>query len=541
MSDIFISYARSTAEQAQAAAGVLRGLGYSVWWDEDLPAHRNYSDVIEEHLRSAKAVVVIWSAEATKSQWVRAEADMAREAGTLVQISVDGVAPPLPFSQIQCADLTGWTGDQNAHGWRKVADSIADLLGGQAAPPVPPGETPPALPNKPSIAVMPFANLSGDTEQDYFADGMVEEIVTALSRDKSIFVIGSGSTLSFKGKAVSPHEVGRRLGVRYVLEGSVRKAGGRVRIAVRLTDAMDGAQIWGDRFEDTLDDIFALQDKVALNVAGIIEPTVQQAEVRRVSRRPTESMGSYDLYLRALPLYQTFLAAEVFRALELLNRAIALDPDFGSALASAAECHAFIVINGWSDDPESHRRRGIELARRAVSAAGDDAEVLAKAADAMPGLGENLDPAIVLIDRAIALNPGSSFVWSMSGLLRVRLGEPDLAIEHLETAMRLDPLSPTHAVWRSRVAIARFQQRRFVEALALLKETTQQTDFPTGPAYLAATYGHLGQARDAQEALSRYRERSPTPVESRAWGRPEHLTLFLDGIALAEGKRRVGH
>ena len=205
---------------------------------------------------------------------------------------------------------------------------------------------------------MPFANLSGDPEQDYFADGMVEEIVGALSRYRSIFVIGSGSTLTFKGKSVTPQDVGRLLGVRYVLEGSVRKSGGRVRIAVNLIDASDGAQFWADRFEDKLDDVFELQDRVALGVAGKIEPTVQQAEIRRVSRLPTENMSSYDLYLRALPLYQTFTPAETLKARDLLERAIALDPDFGPALAAAAACQNVLVNFGWSDDPERDRRRG---------------------------------------------------------------------------------------------------------------------------------------------------------------------------------------
>ena len=209
----------------------------------------------------------------------------------------------MPFDTIHCADLVGWEWCwADAQNWRRVIASIADLTGGtggtSAAPvPNPFVEAPLPLPSKPSIAVMPFANLSGDPEQEYFADGMVTEITTALSRIRSIFVIASASTLSFKGKAVSPQEVGRQLGVRYVLEGNVRKAGARVRISVQLIDAGDGAQVWADRFEDTLDDIFALQDAVALNVTAVIEPTVQTAEVRRAGKRPTDNMGSYDLYL----------------------------------------------------------------------------------------------------------------------------------------------------------------------------------------------------------------------------------------------------
>src|SRR5579871_6751756 len=248
MSDVFISYARSTARQAQQVAEGLRSLGCSVWLDDALPAHRAYTDVIEERLKAAKAVVVVWSTEAAKSHWVRAEANTALEAGTLVQLSVDGAMPPMPFGQIQCADLAGWSGDAGAPGWRKVVDSVAELVGGAAAAVASVTTEPLARPSRPSIAVLPFANLSGDPEQAYFADGMVTEITNALSRFKSLFVIASSSALTFKGKGVGAQDAASQLGVRYVLEGSVRKAGSRVRIAVQLIDASDGAQIWTDRF-----------------------------------------------------------------------------------------------------------------------------------------------------------------------------------------------------------------------------------------------------------------------------------------------------
>jgi len=345
-SDVFISYARSTAQQAQQVAEALHSLGYSVWWDDELPAHRAYTDVIEERLKAAKAVLVIWSAEAAKSEWVRSEADRGRADHKLVQLSLDGSRLPMPFDQIQCADLKGWTGERDAPGWQKIVASIADLIGGPSPVPAVVTDGPLALPSKPSIAVMPFANLSSDPEQDYFADGMVVEIVEALSRIRSIFVIGSDSTLSLKGKAISLREIGRQFGVRYVLEGNVRKAGDRVRIGVQLTDATNGAQIWTHRFEDTLEDVFALQDSVALGVAGKIEPTVEQAEIRRTSARQTDNADSYDLYLRALPLFRIFSKAETLKALELLNRAIALDPENSPALALATSCHRTTVIYG---------------------------------------------------------------------------------------------------------------------------------------------------------------------------------------------------
>jgi adenylate cyclase len=302
MSDVFISYARSTARQAQQVAEALRGLGYSVWIDDDLPAHRTYSRVIEEQMAVAKATVVIWSADAVQSEWVLSEANRAREDRKLVQLATDKSRLPMPFDTVQCTDLAGWSGDTEAAGWRKVAASVADLVGGATVTATQVADVPLPLPSKPSIAVIPFTNLSGDPEQDYFADGMVVEIVEALSRIRSIFVIASGSSLSFKGKGVGAQDAARQLGVRFVLEGSVRKAGGRVRIGVQLIDAADSTQIWSHHFEDTLEDVFALQDRIAVSVAGVVEPSLHQAEIRRASVRPTDNMGSYDLHLRALPL-----------------------------------------------------------------------------------------------------------------------------------------------------------------------------------------------------------------------------------------------
>jgi adenylate cyclase len=535
MPDVFISYARSTARQARQVADLLRAQALSVWIDDELPAHRAYSEVIEEQLRSASAVVVVWSAEATKSQWVRAEADVARQAGTLVQLTVDGAALPLPFNQIQCAELSGWSGDPAAAGWRKVASSIAALIGRADLAESPGEPAPPPLPNKPSIAVMPFANLSGDPEQAYFADGMVEEIVAALSRFKSIFVIGAGSTFSFRDATAGPLEAARRLGVRYVLEGSVRKSGERVRIAVKLTDASGGTQIWADRFEDTLEDVFALQDKVALTVAGVIEPAVSVLEMRRASRRPTENMGSHDLYLRASSLKRTYAKPEMSEALELLNRSLALDPDYGAALALAASCHVFLYVYGWSDDPETDHRLAVERVHRALKVAGDDAEVVARAAFVAENLEDDYAASIQLADRAIGLNPGSPFVWSSSAGVRLRAGELDRAIEHAETSLRLDPVGPDRSEKLFLVGIARFQQGRFGEAAPLLKEHAQQTGSPLALTLLAAAYGHLGQPREALEVLKRRTSRPGTGFGPRP-GHEDLRRLAKEGLALAKAQ-----
>jgi adenylate cyclase len=537
LSDIFISYARATESEARAVAAALRAMGHGVWLDDELPAHRAYADVIEERLKRAKAVVVIWSAEAARSQWVRSEADRARSEGKLVQLSVDGAPLPMPFDQIQCADLAGWSGDPAAPGWRKVAASVADLLGGPAsAPGAGPSDAAPALPDKPSIAVMPFANLSNDPDQEYFADGMMDEIVTALTCNRALFVIASSSTLGFKARPASAQDVGRQLGVRYVLEGSVRKSGDQVRIATKLVDAANGAQIWAERFDDTLADVFALQDRVALSVAGVIGPAIAAVDERRGVGRPTESLGAYDLQLRAGPLLRAFRRAEVTQALELLERAIALDPRYAMALAVAATCHHNIAVYGWSDDAEGHRRAGNALAQRALTYGPDDASVLAQTAAALSY--ENLRNSVELVGRATTLNPGAAGAWFMSGMLHVRVGELDRGIDDLATATRLNPAQRL-SLFQSWIAIARFLQGRSEEALALVWESTYQ--HPVGHIITAAICGRLRRTSEAREALERYGAATPRPIEEAVlalFARPEHRRLILEGVA--EAKRQAG-
>ncbi|MFI4933676.1 MAG: TIR domain-containing protein [Caulobacterales bacterium] len=541
MPDVFVSYARSTEREAREIADALRALGYDVWRDDELPVHRDYSAVIEEHLREAKAVVVVWSAEAVKSRWVCAEADVAHEAGTLVQLSLDGAIPPLPFNRVQCADLGGWTGDPDAPGWRKVLASVADLTGAVKAATTPAVETHLPLPSKPSIAVLPFANLSNDPDQEYFVDGMVEEIVGSLSHFKSIFVIAAGSSRAFKGKVVSPRDAARQLGVRYLLEGSVRKSAARVRVSVSLIDAADGEQIWSDRWDDTLDDVFSLQDKVAACVAGVIEPALQGMDMQRAWTRPPVKMSSYDLFLRATRLFWSFRRAETLQAIELLDQAIELDPNYGAALSQSATCHRQVVDQGWSDEPDRHRRRGLELAERAMMNAGGDARVLALVANSLPGLEGKVDRAVALIDRAVNLNPGSAFVWMISGVLQLRNGAPDVASQHLDTAIRLDPLSGDNGISNMYLAFARFEQGRYDEALLLFGTTPFR--IPASYAVLAALHGHLGQIGPAREQLAEFRAQTASSIENVAhiWlPRPEHRKLFLDGIALAEGETPTG-
>jgi adenylate cyclase len=442
MADIFISYARSTEAQARKIGDALYVLGYGVWRDDELPAHRAYSDVIEERLKAAKAVVVIWSVEAVKSHWVRAEADAAREAGTLVQLTIDGSNLPMPFNQIQCADMVGWSGDTNALGWKKVAASIADLVASEAnttakAPIGPPAA--PALPDKPSIAVLPFDNMSGDAAQDYLADGIVEAITAALSRIRSFFVIARNSAFAYKGHAANVRDIGRELGVAYVLEGSVQTAGSRIRIIAQLIETDGGAHVWTGRHDGAIDDIFDLQDRIAEQVAGALQPSIRIAEIERSRRKRPQDLGAYDYAMRAMPHAWALEDEESTRALELLDAALEIDPDYPLALSLAGWCHGQRSVYNWSKDVAESQAKALALAERAAELSGDDPLILA-VLGAVHTFVHNTGTARVLLERAVAIDPNAAWAWSRLGWLDAYADRPEAAIEKFERALRLSPL-----------------------------------------------------------------------------------------------------
>jgi adenylate cyclase len=397
---------------------------------------------------------------------------------------------------------------------------------GAAAPAGPP------LPDKPSIAVLPFANLSGDPEQEYFADGMVEEIITALSRIRWLFVIARNSSLTYKGQAVDVKQVGRELGVRYVLEGSVRKAGGRVRITAQLIDALTATHLWADRFDGSLEDVFDLQDKVASNVAGVIEPALQAAEMRRSAARPTTDLTAYDLYLRALATFFPATKERIFEALGSFEQAIAIDPRYGPSLSWAAICHMHLSINGWVEAPEATRRKALDLARRALEVAESDPRVLAN-------LGEDIGAMIGLIDRALALNPSFARGWFLSGALRLWAGQHDLAIEHVETSLRLSPRERTGRPLHT-LGMAYFFKREFDEAASkLLLSVQDQPGHPGSYRVLAATYAHMGRPDQARAIVARLRAITSEVVPSDLpYRNPKDRELFLAGLRLAAGEAR---
>ena len=392
------------------------------------------------------------------------------------------------------------------------------------------------LPDKPSIAVLPFANMSGDPEQEYFADGMVEEIITALSRIRWLFVIARNSSFTYKGQAVDVKQVGRELGVRYVLEGSVRKAGGRVRITAQLIDATNGAHLWADRFDGSLEDVFDLQDQVASSVAGVIEPALQAAETTRSASRPKSDLTAYDLYLRAHALYLS-PAQQIREALRLMEQAIARDPRYGPALAGAASCCQRIRFNDQTEDSEANRRKGIDYARRALEVAGDDPGILANAAQALASFGEDIGAMIALADRALAHNPSYARGWLVSGTLRQWAGQCDIAIEHLEISLRLSPRARLGPAFLN-IGAAHFFSRRFDEALPKLLLAIQD-DPSSSMAHrtLAACYAQLGRLDDARESIMRLRSLTSVVAPDLSFLRiAQHRELFLSGLRLAMGE-----
>ena len=396
-----------------------------------------------------------------------------------------------------------------------------------------------ALPDKPSIAVLPFQNMSGDPEQDYFADGMVEDIITALSRFRQIFVIARNSSFTYKGRAVDIKQVGRELGVRYVLEGSVRKAANRVRITGQLIDTATGAHLWADRFDGGLEDIFDLQDQVTASVVGAIAPKLEQAEIERAKRKPTESLDAYDYFLRGIAsLHQGAWQAHN-EALPLFYRAIELDPNFASAYGLAALCYVPRKTNGWMIDPVQETAEAARLAGRAAELGKNDAVALSAGGYALAYIVHDLDGAAALIDRALVLNPNLAAAWLRSSWVRVYLGEPERVIEHAARAMRLSPLDPFLSGMQGATAFAHFFAGRYEQASAWSeKALREQPHYLTALRVAAASSALAGRLEEARQAIARLHQLDPALRVSNLKDRiplrrPEDISRYEDGLRKA--------
>jgi TolB-like protein len=416
---------------------------------------------------------------------------------------------------------------------------------GQKSPPTtamasPDARPGPVLPEKPSIAVLPFLSMSDDPDQQYFADGVVEEIITALSRFSSLFVIARNSSFTYKGRSVDVKQVGRELGVRYVLEGSVRRDRKRVRITGQLIDAMTGAHLWADRFDGDIEDIFGVQDRVTASVVGAIAPKLEQAEIERTKRKPTQSLDAYDYFLRGMASFHQWSREANNDALRSFYRTIEFDADFASAYGMAAWCYSQRKANGWMIDRQQEITETARLAGRAAELGKDNAVALSSGGFARARVVGDLEAGSALIDHALALNPNLAQAWYCSGFVRCWLGEVDVALEHLSHMMRLSPLDPLMFMMQSGTALAHFLAGRYDEASSWTeKALLQKADCHPALRMAAASNALAGRTEQAQQAVARLRELDPA---LRVSDLKDIIPLRHQGdlARYAEGLRKAG-
>jgi len=486
--DVFISYARPSEEEAHRIAEQLRGRGFSVWRDDELPAHRAYSDVIEERLKSAKAVVVLWSAESGKSHWVRAEADSAREGGTLVQATLDSALPPMPFNQIQCADLNGWNGDTSSPGWKKLESSVAALVRGtgeegSAAEPA----ASPAQKVRASICVLPFVNMSGEPEQEYFSDGISEDITTDLSKISALEVVARNTAFSFKGQNPDVQEVAKQLGVSHVLEGSVRKAGNRIRINAQLIDGSTGKHLWADRFDRDLTDIFEIQDEISKAIVDALKVKLLPAEKKAIEKRGTSNVEAYNLYLMARQQWIQGSYGDLSRdkaIVRFCEQSVAMDPNY-------AEAWALLGL--------------AQLELRFVH-----------------GLDQNGLPAA---ERALALNPNLPEAHCIKARYLEEAGQAEEAEQQVRYALKLDPES-----WEANRETARilFRSGHVEESIPFFEKAASlmETDWRNA-AMLITCYGAVQDPPKARKAAERAVARLQTVIA----GNPTNCSALAMGAS----------
>ena len=412
--------------------------------------------------------------------------------------------------------------------------------GTSAAAGAPPSATAPLqLPDKPSIAVLPFTNMSGDADQDYFADGITEDIITGLSRYSSLFVIARNSAFVYKGKAVDVRQVGRDLGVRYVLEGSVRKAGSRLRITGQLVEAETGRHLWADRFDGALEDTFDLQDRVTMVVTGVIEPSITQAEIKRVNLKPTSSLQAYDYLLQALGEQQLYARDSIDRAMRLARRAVELDPRYAQAWAHLASWIQLRKIYGWMEDEAGETAEGVRLAHLAVQLQPNDSIVLTEAAFALGHLNLDLATAIPWFDRAIALNANSAMAFGKGAIVRNFAADYTTAADHADRAIRLSPFDTHVFTFYKARGDSHLYRRQVQEAVSWLREAAQANPRHASTfLHLASAQAHCGQFEEARAAIRRLLELRPQ--SSMSWQRGHRLYPEVEFEFMLEGARLAG-
>ena len=393
------------------------------------------------------------------------------------------------------------------------------------------------LPDKPSLAVLPFTSMSGDPEQEYFADGLVEEIITSLSQVRAFFVIARNSTFTYKGRAVDVRQVARELGVRYVLEGSIRKAGTRVRIVGQLIDAVGGHHVWADRFEGEISDIFELQDKVTERVVGSVEPTIRLEEIRQARAKPTSYITAYDLYLRALPCFYSMTREGFAEVRRLTNEALSIDPGFQLARALGAYIRSISVSQCWHEPDDV--RVATRMAREVLAEARDDPICLRFAAQVMAYSAKEYETALGALERSLQINPNSAQSYTSGGWVNAHSGRPLVAIEHFQRAMRLSPLDPEKGIALSGIGMSYLMLKRNEEALSWGEEALREMP-GYGSSYrvvIGALVG-LGRVDEAKVAAQRMMAVFPTYTvslqrEINPWRDHAFAERYLEALLLA--------
>ena len=569
MSHVFISHAQSTNALTRQIADMLRALGYEVWWDDELPVHRPFSRIIDERLRTARAILVIWSHDALDSDWVRSEAESGRVARTLVQISADGTAPPLPFNQTQYADLSGWSGATDATAWRKVVASIADLAVPAAPASVPVAAKPSAAPsdrrrtrwlvagaalliaigvgvgvalwhavapheapphasiaspaspanvdtpeaaaavfgNRPAVAVLPFENRSDDPEHAIFADGLAEDLIGRLSAWRYFPVIARASSFQYRGD-VDIKRVADALDVRYVVQGSVRRAGDRIRVTAQLIDTRTSATVWSQTYDRQITDVFDLQDDISAAIAAPLVGDLSRAESNRAKKRDPQNLDAWTLYQLGYERMVQLTPADVIAARPFFERAVAQDPQFAPAYARLADVYAWQHQYAPNDDNQ-FLEKALAAARQAIALDPYDAAGHGALAFVLL-LQKDADAGLAAARRAVELNPSGPLGWSILGYAQWVSGDPHAAIESCERAIRLSPSDPmvhsiretqSEAYWELGDFDAGLRQARLIVA--------SNSDYFWGYVDIALNAASLDRLDEAHDAVLQMRRILP--------------------------------
>ncbi len=535
MSDVFISYAHDDRATAKRFADAFAAERFSVWMDEAIRSGEAFDQVIEKALRDARAVVVLWSKKSVDSRWVRAEATLADRNGTLAPAMIEPCQRPIMFELTHTADLTAWTGDCGESAWRAFVADVKRIVDKDpperpASPALPaPIVEPPAN----SICVLPFANMSGDPEQDVLAGGLTEDIITELSRFRQLFVISRTSAFQFKGGKADARQVAREFNVQYVVEGSVRKSGSRVRVTVQLIDCQADRHIWAERYDRQLEDIFDLQDEVTGAIVATLSGQVEEATGEKAGRKPTENMTAYEHLLAGKLLHHRSNRADNEKAMVHLRQAVALDPRYAQAHAWMACVLGQAWLNGFCADPDAVMGEMLEELTTALRLNRNDSDVHRILA-AVNLLRREHDKALFHQNRALELNPNDDLVVVQQGEVLTWLGRPEEGIAWIQKAMRLNPCHPER-YW-NHLGRAFFVARRYEEALAAFSHIA--TPILMHYAFLAACAAQLGDTAAADRYMAEVRKRDPdfcvqAFVSTLLYKREEDIAHHRDALLAA--------